>query len=293
MSAENEKDTMKIEVTEEKTARTPGVEELLKILLDVNMEQNRQTVSLLMNYMNDIEENFYAVLEELDTVKEQLAHVQNTSQTKEVRNVLTDLSGQLREKAVFLQGQLHEMRTNLNEKAAQLVQNFKEHGVTALNHVCEFLGVKEKLTQLHDSFVQTAKDMQDSMDKIDRVSQELRETATHAKNAGRVLTGKAALELPQPKETGFFHHMKRPYRSMQNFCLKNADKLEKDIAKLELLEQRAGRMNQGNNTKVSVKKDSKENPSIMDKLDLLQKAQGDKAKAAPVTDKSKKREAAL
>lgn len=293
MSVEDKKDTMKIDVAEEKTAEMTGVEELLKILLDVNMEQNRQTVSLLMNYMNDIEENFYAVLEELDTVKEQLANVQNTPQTKEIRNVLTDLSGRLQEKAAFLREQLQEMRANLNDKAVQLVQNFKEHGVSALNHVCEFLGVKEKLAQLHNSFVQTAKDMQDSMDKIDRVSQELRETATHARNTGRVLSGKEALEVPRQKETGFFHHMKRPYKSMQNFCLRKADKLEKDIAKLVLLEQMDGRTSRENNKKVSAEKYVKEKPAIMDKLEFLKKAQGDQAKTAPAADKVKKQEAVL
>lgn len=293
MSVEGRKNTMKIDVAEEKTAEMPGVEELLKILLDVNMEQNRQTVSLLMNYMNDIEENFFAVLEELDTVKEQLAHVQNTPQTKEVRNFLTDLSGQLQEKAAFLREQLQEMQANLNSKAVQLVQNFKEHGVSALNHVCEFLGVKEKLTQLHDSFVRTAQDMQDSMNKIDRVSQELRETATHARNAGRALSGKEALEAPQQKETGFFHHMKRPYKSMQNFCLSKADKLEKDIAKLVLLEQMDGRTSRENNKKVSAEKYVKEKPAIMDKLEFLKKAQGDQAKTGPAAEKAKKQEAAL
>lgn len=55
MPLENEK----IEVAEEKETEMPNVEELLKILLDVNLEQNRQTVHLLMNYMNDIEENFF------------------------------------------------------------------------------------------------------------------------------------------------------------------------------------------------------------------------------------------
>lgn len=68
MPLENEK----IEVEEEKETEMPNVEELLKILLDVNLEQNRQTVHLLMNYMNDIEENFFSVLEELDTVKAQM-----------------------------------------------------------------------------------------------------------------------------------------------------------------------------------------------------------------------------
>ena len=87
MPLENEK----IEVAEEKETEMPNVEELLKILLDVNLEQNRQTVHLLMNYMNDIEENFFSVLEELDTVKAQLAQVQQIPQTKEVRHTLSDL----------------------------------------------------------------------------------------------------------------------------------------------------------------------------------------------------------
>lgn len=140
MPLENEK----IEVAEEKETEMPNVEELLKILLDVNLEQNRQTVHLLMNYMNDIEENFFSVLEELDTVKAQLAQVQQIPQTKEVRHTLSDLIQNLQGQANHLQEQIHGMKTRLNEKAAQLVQNFKDQGVTVLNHVCEFLGVKEK-----------------------------------------------------------------------------------------------------------------------------------------------------
>ena len=127
MPLENEK----IEVAEEKETEMPNVEELLKILLDVNLEQNRQTVHLLMNYMNDIEENFFSVLEELDTVKAQLAQVQQTPQTKEVRHTLADLMQNLQEQANHLQEQIHRMKTRLNEKAAQLVQNFKDQGVTA------------------------------------------------------------------------------------------------------------------------------------------------------------------
>lgn len=128
MPLENEK----IEVAEEKETEMPNVEELLKILLDVNLEQNRQTVHLLMNYMNDIEENFFSVLEELDTVKAQLAQVQQTPQTKEVRHTLADLMQNLQEQANHLQEQIHSMKTRLNKKAAQLVQNFKDQGVTCL-----------------------------------------------------------------------------------------------------------------------------------------------------------------
>ena len=66
----SEKENMTIDVAEEPVKEMPNVEELLKILIDLNMAQEQQTVHLLMNYMNDVEENFYNVLEELDMVKD-------------------------------------------------------------------------------------------------------------------------------------------------------------------------------------------------------------------------------
>ena len=290
MPLENEK----IEVVEEKETEMPNVEELLKILLDVNLEQNRQTVHLLMNYMNDIEENFFSVLEELDTVKAQLAQVQQTTQTKEVRHTLADLMQNLQEQANHLQEQIHSVKTRLNEKAAQLVQNFKNQGVTALNHVCEFLGVKENLTQIRESLLQSAKEMQSSMDKIDQVAGELRAAKTHAKNVGRAMVGKEAQEVAQPKEEGFFYQMKRPYQVMQDFCLKNAGKIEKDIHKIENLEQRVGKIADGKKA-ASVEKlpDKQEKSSIMEKLQSMKEKQAGQQKTAPMAETAKKQEAAL
>lgn len=290
MPLENEK----IEVAEEKETEMPNVEELLKILLDVNLEQNRQTVHLLMNYMNDIEENFFSVLEELDTVKAQLAQVQQTPQTKEVRHTLADLMQNLQEQANHLQEQIHSMKTRLNEKAAQLVQNFKDQGVTALNHVCEFLGVKENLTQMRESLLQSAKEMQGSMDKIDQVAGELRAATTHVKNVGRAIVGKEAQEVAQPKGGGFFYQMKRPYRAMQDFCLKNAGKIEKDIHKIENLEQRVEKIADGKKA-AGVEKlpDKQEKSSIMEKLQSMKEKQAGQQKTAPMVETAKKQEAAL
>lgn len=290
MPLENEK----IEVAEEKETEMPNVEELLKILLDVNLEQNRQTVHLLMNYMNDIEENFFSVLEELDTVKAQLAQVQQTPQTKEVRHTLADLMQNLQEQANHLQEQIHSMKTRLNEKAAQLVQNFKDQGVTALNHVCEFLGVKENLTQMRESLLQSAKEMQGSMDKIDQVAGELRAATTHVKNVGRAIVGKEAQEVVQPKEGGFFYQMKRPYRAMQDFCLKNAGKIEKDIHKIENLEQRVEKIADGKKA-AGVEKlpDKQEKSFIMEKLQSMKEKQAGQQKTAPMVETAKKQEAAL
>lgn len=276
MAAESNKDNMKIDIPEQETANTPGVEALLEILIDLNMSQSQQTVSLLMNYMNDMEENFFSVLQELDTVKEQLANIHKTPQTQEVCQTLSQLTGQTGDKIASLQGQLKEVRVSLNEKAARLVQNFKDHGIKALNHVCEFLGIKETMTQLKESLLDNAVNMQASMDKIDNVANELREASTHAKNVGRVMAGKETLAVPGSREKGFFHQIKRPYQSMKSFCMKQATKLEKGIESMERLEKSAGRATQ--------------KPSITAKLQNFKEQQDAQKKAAPAMHQEKKQE---
>lgn len=292
MAAEAKQENMKIEMPEQEQTEMPGVEELLKILIDLNMSQSQQSVSLLMNYMNDVEENFFSVLQELSEVKEQLGNIQNTPQTKETRRTLSELAGQMGERAASLREQMRGWRLALNEKAAQLVQNFKERGIEALNNVCGFLGVKDTMTQMREAMLTHAENMQGSMDKIDRVSQELREVSTHAKNVGRAMTGKETVKVPEAKDSGFFYQMKRPYQSMKNFCEKQAEKLEKGIERMEHMEQSADqsmqkRMEQKAERTLGTK------PSIMGKLQDLKEKQESQAKAAPMAEKAKTQENAL
>lgn len=288
MTEEKNQDNMKIDMAEPEQTEMPGMEELLKILIDLNMSQSQQSVSLLMNYMNDVEENFFNVLQELDAVKEQLANIQNTPQTRETRRTLSELTGQMGERIADLQEQVKDWRVALNEKAAQLVQNFKERGTVALNSVCEFLGLKDTMTQIKESLLSNAMQMQDSMDKIDKVGQELREVSTHAKNVGRAMTGKEVLAVPEPKEGGFFYQMKRPYQSMKNFCVNQAIKLEKAIDGLEQMEQRSQQAVQKR-----MESREKQKPSIMDKLQDLKEKQESQSKSVPITEKAKTQENAL
>lgn len=285
MTAEMNQDNMKIDMPEQEQMEMPGMEELLKILIDLNMSQSQQSVSLLMNYMNDVEENFFTVLQELDAVKEQLANIQTTPQNKETRHTLSELAGKMEEAAASMQEQIREWRVAFSFKATQLVRNFKERGVEALNNVCGFLGIKDILIQSKETMLFRAEQMQESMDKIDKVSQELREASTHTKNVGRAIVGKEAKEVPEAKESGFFHQMKRPYQSLKNFCEKQAEKLENGIAKMERMEQAADQSVQ--------KRMEQRKPSIMEKLHDLKEKQESQTKAVPMAEKAKTKENAL
>lgn len=254
----------------------PDMEELLKILTELNQEQNRQIVSLMMEYMNEMEKNFSSVLKELDAVKGQLS-VYEKDAPKDTRAALSDLPGELQEKISVRQGQLKELMADINEKAALAVQSFKEHGVSALNHVCEFLGIKEKLLQMRMSLLENAQEMQAAMDRIDKAGREFQKAVSHAKNIGRAMSGKELAEAPEQKEKGLFHMMKQVCLRRKDACTIKAAKLGKFISGLEQLEKSA----------------EKSKESVISRLQEHQEMQKEKARSAPEAAKAKLQEAAI
>lgn len=250
---------------EESNVEMNNVAELLKILIKLNMSES-QSISFFVNHINGMEKQFQSVMEELSTVKEQLANMQNKSTTqteKPVKSTLINLNN-LQVQQIFddkvssMQEIFQNTKATLNERAGQLVKNFKEKGIIALNNVCGFLGIKDSMINLKDSYEQSANEMQGSIDKINMVSKELRETATHAKNIGRAVSGKELIETPEQKQSGFLHILKKPYQKMKNIFNGGAEKLREGITKLEALEKSAERITD-NREKSSISERLKEN----------------------------------
>lgn len=273
-------DAQKVEVLSEEQSGMPNLAELLTILINQNMEQNAQSVNLLMNYMDQMEEQFTSVREELSRVKEQLTHVQDNEQTQGVKERLTALAEHTEKKLATIQEKITVLKHNLNEKAAQVVTSFKQKGISALHNVCDFLGIKEAMIEIRADLMESAVDMQKSMDKIDLVSSELREVITHAKNVGKALVGKEISSVPQAKAKGFFYSLKQPYLSMKGFCEKGIIKMERGIAKMEALEKAAG-------------KSSQKKPSIKEKMEEMKKRQESKETKEPSMSNTKKQEATI
>lgn len=271
---------LKIDVPDQENIM-PSVGELLKILLDVNMEQNNQSVSLLVNYMDQVEESFYDVLQELETVKIQLNNMQKTPVSEKVRNTVGDMNSKLSEQVSKFQNQIKEMKQSLNNQATQLIEKFEKHGVKALNNVCEFLGIKEAMINIKESLNSCSQDMEKSIDKIDKVKNEFKEATTHVKNVGRVLVGKDVKE-PETSQKGFFERIKVPYQGVKKICDITSKGLEKSISKLDELETKSSLLN---------KKDVVKKSSIKEKLDAYKETQN----KVPVKqqEKVKKQETSL
>lgn len=273
---DKQSENLRMDVQEQKTAEMPDVNELLKILIEANQEQAAQSVAFLMEFMDSMEEQLEGVNKELQAVRTELNGLQNTPQMVTVKERLSGMIKWLEEKIHTMQAQIKIIKETLNEKAGEVVANFKSHGVSALSNVTKLLGVKEMLESLNATMEKEFSLMEKGLERINASEHKFREAMQHVKNAGRVLRGKEPLEAQYP-ERGLFAAMRKPYQSMQNLYALGAAETKHALAKVERLQKAA-------------KPAKKEKETIADKLKRFKEQKVAEEVKQTVTQKGKGQE---
>lgn len=252
-------------------AKTPmnNVEELMKILLVANKLHEQQQISLLLNQISEMEKNHAAVMKELTEIKSQLNEVLGKKETDPAvsKNTekLTQTLGEVEGTEKEWRQRLDSMKQDLNQKAQKVVQRFKDVGIKALNKVCDFLGIQEKLIKMRDHARSSEMKMKTAVEKIDAVEKELFGAMAQIKSAGRILADK---QPPIPAESSQnISLIQKMTQKIKNHCLKRqkvyakrAEKLDQAIEKFHALEQKASvlRKLSDNKDKVSLKEKDNE-----------------------------------
>lgn len=220
-----------------------NVIELQKILLAVNKLREEQQINMLVEQMQEMANNYSAVLQELTAVKEQLNELQPLDNSQ--KGILSKMAEEVDTKVTNQYQNLQSAGKDLNEKAKSVVQKFKDARVTALNNVCEFLGIKEKLITMRDNAQSNAMTMQNSIEKIGKIESEVSAAKFHAKNAVKAVLGKETADLPETKKSKFFERLKAPYVRLQEKYSVRVEKLNKVIGKFDSLEKSAQGIKEG------------------------------------------------
>lgn len=222
-----------------------------------------------MNHIAESEKNHAAVMQELADVKEQLNELlkrsENDPDISKNKKVFTTLAEQA-EKGLKAQGEkLQSIKTDLNQKAQHVIQGFKNTGIKALNGVCNFLGVQEKLIAMRDQARSAERDMKNAVEKIDAVERELSGAATHLGNAGKIISGRekpvsGEREKSQEEKKGaaLFRLLRKHYQKRQNTYGKRVEKLNGAIEKCRALEQKASVLKKLSENKEKVAANGKE-----------------------------------
>lgn len=224
-------------------SRMNNVDELMKILAVVNMQNEQQQISILINHIVETEKNHAAVMQELADIKEQMNELlSRTEKASSISRLTEQASTVVEAQRQKLQG----IKQDLNQKAQHVVENFKSTGIKALNNVCGFLGVQEKLVAMRDQARSAEMDMKIAVEKIDAVEKELSGVASHLGNAGRIVSGREksisenhTKDQRDGKVPALFQMLRNHHQKRQNVYAKRVEKLNGAISRCQALERKA------------------------------------------------------
>ena len=170
--------------------KSPAFQEFLKLLNENGRADQGQDLSLMAWYLDGMERQFDAVLQELQNVKAELAQV--TEQQARSKSPLTKLLEALEAKVGQARERLVSFREKVMECAQDAVDRFKDAGVSALDSAITAMGVKKGLEHLQEGLQNSLSGIRDAIGKAEDVGHELRSVGGHLKNAGRAMPGRDA-----------------------------------------------------------------------------------------------------
>ena len=212
-----------------------AIQQFINLLNENGREGQAQDLSQLMWYMDGMDRQFNAILQELQEVKQQLAQARMFPRKSALSRMVNTLEGKVQQVRTCLDN----LREKIVKCAVNAVQGFKQMGAAALDKAVSALGVKKALKNLQEDIGGTAADMKKSIEKVERLGHELRSAGGHLKNIGRAMAGKDVQAVDGGREGRFQAVLLAPMRVTYQMLARMNNATLATIGKVERLEQTA------------------------------------------------------
>lgn len=272
--------------------KTPSFQEFLKLLNENGRAAQGQDLSLMAWYLDGMERQFDAVLQELQAVKAELAQV--TEQQSPSKPLFASMLEALEAKVEQAREQLADFRDKIMECVKDGLDRFKDAGVSALDSTVAAMKVKNGLEHLQDGLQSALSGMKEALEKAEDMGHELRSAGGHLKNVGRAMTGKETQVVDGGQEGRFQSAVLAPMRGVQKLLSSINNNTLAAIGVVEDFEQSAD-MARDRRAERAVQKPGKrlaKKPSIQQDLEKKKAQVAARSVSAPDKDR-KPQEAAL
>lgn len=264
------------------------LQQFMKLLEENGRAGQAQDLSLMAWYLDGMERQYNAILQELQAVKTALAQV--AEQQTPAKPLLTKMLEALEAKVEQARDRLAAFQNKVTECAKDAMCRFKDAGVSALDGAIAAMGVKSGLEHLQEDLQSALSGMEDALGKAEEMGHELRSAGSHLKNAGRAMTGKETQTVDGGQEGRFQAAVLAPMRGAQKLLSNINNNTLAAIGVVEDLEQSANMARDRQTARAEPKAEKK--PSIL--RELAAKKAEVSARAAPALDQERKpTEAAL
>ncbi len=212
------------------------IKELIDLLKANQMGDKANDLYETATYLDGLEHKLNQVMDELASVKKQLAEFQEQSIIKDFKESLSNMIDKMENRCIEIKAQIFEAKDQITDKTKEIVQAVKLKGKEALNKVAEFAGIKEKLEGVRGKIKEAVIDTNHAIVKIDGLGSGMREAGQKIANTIRTFADKEEMDYSQ-KEKKFSktEAIKKPFLMKRRLLVGMELRLDAAIDKVDNL----------------------------------------------------------
>lgn len=189
----------------------PEIKDLLQTLMKQGLKKEQREVETLINYLDNITEQFEQVFRELQEIKEELKQIQDSK----VQLSVLKCADQAENKVSEVGKQFDMTRKNLLQSAHNAVEVFKDKGKDALRKAVVAMKIPNAFMVMEKVLHGAAENMTYRVAQMAALNKELHVAGSYTKNIGRILAGKEVKVVgEQIPDWGLIHKITKSFLAM-------------------------------------------------------------------------------
>jgi ABC-type transporter Mla subunit MlaD len=192
------------------------IQELLLFLRQNQRKDVAIDIFEMAAYIDGMEKKLDSVLEELTNVKKQLNELQKNEIKASLKEILSEAVSKVGQSCHLMKEKLYETKTEVRNKALDIVVQVKKNGKHMLAKTVEFMGIKSKLEQLKEKVQESLRSVNDTIEKIDAFGNGMRQSFRQAANTLRSFADKEVVDYEaKDKKISKTELVKTPWKVKQ------------------------------------------------------------------------------
>ena len=148
----------------------PQIRELLSVLEQNNLQQQKEEVQALVGYIDSMEDKLSQMMDEMKEMRLEMGKLHDKGIRAQCAQLVTAAEGKIQQ----VKGMVSVTKANLVSSAGRMVQTFQEKGRAALRHTVQALRISSVLSRMEHGFSHASQAMEHCAGKLDVIREYLR-----------------------------------------------------------------------------------------------------------------------
>lgn len=206
------------------------------LLHENGMDNKKNNVEELLQYIAKMTDQFDTVLNELSDVRGQLEEIQDKGIKATAIRVVDHVETKIQDAKV----QLYTLKDSFMDTIKNAVNSFKDKGVLVLVNAVQVASIKPMLLAIKENLNDSITNADHGIDKLTKIGDEIHAAKDHTKNIGRVMIGKEVQPmLKRNSDKGIIYKFQELMFHRMESLNGTIKGVERFINKVESLEKKA------------------------------------------------------